>query len=143
MKSLENYIDGQLVPPVSAQYLDNIEPATGHVYSRVPDSDERDVEQAVSAAETAFPAWSHTPAVERSGILFRIAELIEANRDRLARAECIDNGKPLSLARAVDIPRAAASFRFFASAILTAQSESHSYWGCSTNTRDPLKQICP
>ena len=125
MKPLENYVDGQFVPPASAQYLDNIEPATGRVYSRVPDSDERDVEQAVAAAETAFPAWSHTPAAERSRILFRIADLIETNRDRLARAECIDNGKPLSLAHALDIPRAAASFRFFASAILTAQSESH------------------
>lgn len=125
MERIQNYIDGRLVPPASGAYLDNVDPATGRVYSELPDSDRRDVEQAVGAAESAFESWSHTAAAERSRILLRIAELIEANLERLARAECVDTGKPLSLARSMDIPRAAANFRFFGTAILHVHSESH------------------
>ena len=122
---LKNCIAGRLIAPIGGEYLDNIDPAAGEVYSYVPDSDERDVENAVEAAEAAFPAWSHTPTAERSRVLLKIADLIEANAERLARAECIDTGKPLSLARTLDIPRAAANFRFFATAILHFHSESH------------------
>ena len=103
---IQNFIDGQFVPPIDGKYLDNIEPATGNTYSLVPDSGFRDVELAVAAAERAFPAWSRTPAAERSRILLRIADLIERDLERFARAESIDNGKPLSLARSLDIPRA-------------------------------------
>ena len=122
---IKNYIDGQLVEPVSGKYLDNIEPATGQTYSLVPNSDGQDVEQAVAAASRAFAGWSKTPAVERSRILCRIADLIEKDADRLAKTECIDNGKPFSLARSLDIPRAAANFRFFGTAILHSHSETH------------------
>ena len=66
---IQNFIDGQFVEPVGGRYLDNIEPATGKPYSKVPDSDDRDVELAVAAAEKAFPDWSRTPAAERSRIL--------------------------------------------------------------------------
>ncbi len=122
---LKNYINGRLVEPVGGEYLDNIDPATGEVYGYVPDSDERDVEQAVAAAESAFPGWSHTPSAKRSQYLLAIADLIEANADRLAKAESIDTGKPISVARASDIPRAAANMRFFATAILHFHSQSH------------------
>lgn len=122
---IAHYIGGELVEPASGRYLDNIEPATGQVYSSVPDGDERDVERAVEAAEKAFPAWSGTPAAERSRILLKIADLIEAGLDRLALAESVDTGKPLRLARSVDIPRAVSNFRFFATAILHFRSESH------------------
>jgi len=122
---LKNYVAGRLVEPVGGQYLDDIDPATGEVYCHVPDSDERDVEQAVEAAEAAFPIWSHTPTATRSQILLKIADLIDANADRLARAESIDTGKPLSVARASDIPRAAANIRFFATAIIHFHSQSH------------------
>ncbi|MEM7165304.1 MAG: aldehyde dehydrogenase [Planctomycetota bacterium] len=122
---IDNYIAGRSAAPISGAYLDNVEPATGQVYSQVADSDERDVEAAVTAAAAAYPAWSHTPAAERSAILLRLADLIDDNLDELARAESVDNGKPLSVARSVDIPRAAANFRFFATAIVHDQSESH------------------
>jgi aminomuconate-semialdehyde/2-hydroxymuconate-6-semialdehyde dehydrogenase len=122
---IANYIDGRFVAPASGQYLDNIDPATGAAYSQLPDGDERDVENAVQAAERAFPAWSTTPAAERSRILLKIADLIEANLDKLARAESIDSGKPITLAKTLDIPRAASNFRFFATAILHTQSEAH------------------
>jgi aminomuconate-semialdehyde/2-hydroxymuconate-6-semialdehyde dehydrogenase len=122
---IAHYIGGELVEPASGRYLDNVEPATGQVYSSVSDGDERDVERAVEAAEKAFPAWSATPAAERSRILLKIADLIEAGLDRLALAESVDTGKPLRLARSLDIPRAASNFRFFATAILHSRSESH------------------
>jgi aminomuconate-semialdehyde/2-hydroxymuconate-6-semialdehyde dehydrogenase len=122
---IQNFIGGQFVPPSGGDYLDNIEPATGKPYSQVADSDARDVELAVAAAAKAFPAWSRTSAAERSRILLRIAELIERDLETLARAESIDTGKPLSLARNLDIPRAASNFRFFATAILHTESEAH------------------
>jgi aminomuconate-semialdehyde/2-hydroxymuconate-6-semialdehyde dehydrogenase len=125
METIANFIAGEQVAPQSGKYLDKHDPATGQVFARVPDSDERDVDAAVAAAEKAFPAWSRTPAAERSRLLLAIAERIEANLDRLARAECIDTGKPLRLARSLDIPRAAANFRFFATAILHTHSETH------------------
>jgi aminomuconate-semialdehyde/2-hydroxymuconate-6-semialdehyde dehydrogenase len=122
---IRNFIGGQFVEPLGGRYLENIEPATGKPYSYVADSDASDVELAVAAAEKAFPAWSRTAAAERSRILLRIADLIERDLEKLARAESIDTGKPLSLARNLDIPRAASNFRFFATAILHTESEAH------------------
>src|SRR6266496_4843032 len=124
-EKIQNFIDGQFVDPVGGKYLDNIEPATGRPYSQVADSDTRDVDRAVAAAEKAFAAWSQTSATDRSRILLRIADLIERDLENLARAESIDTGKPVSLARTLDIPRAASNFRFFATAILHTESEAH------------------
>src|SRR6266480_3592503 len=109
---VRNFINGEFVEPISGRYLDNIEPATGKPYSQVADSDGRDVELAVAAANKAFTDWSRMPGTERSRILLRIADLIERDLEKLARAESIDTGKPLSLARSLDIPRAASNFRF-------------------------------
>jgi aminomuconate-semialdehyde/2-hydroxymuconate-6-semialdehyde dehydrogenase len=122
---IDNFIDGKFMPPARGAYLDNIEPATGKPYSRVADSDRHDVDLAVAAAEKAFPQWARRPAAERSRILLRMAELIERDLEKLARAESIDTGKPISLARSLDIPRAASNFRFFATAILHTESEAH------------------
>ncbi|WP_026611301.1 aldehyde dehydrogenase [Methylocaldum szegediense] len=125
MQRIANYIGGELVPPVSGRYLENVEPATGRSFSEVPDSDSADVDRAVAAAKKAFPGWSEAPLEDRSKRLRRIADLIEAKADALARAESVDAGKPLSAARQVDIPRAAANFQFFSSAIQHFFSESH------------------
>jgi aminomuconate-semialdehyde/2-hydroxymuconate-6-semialdehyde dehydrogenase len=122
---IRNFIDGNLVEPAGRNYLDNIEPATGKPYSQVPDSDGRDVDLAVEAAAKAFAGWSRTTTAERSRILLRIADLIERDLEKLARAESVDTGKPISLARSLDIPRAASNFRFFATAILHTESEAH------------------
>ncbi len=122
---IKNFIDGQFVQPISGKYLDNIEPATGKPYSQVADSDARDVDLAVAAAEKAFRDWSKQPAAERSQFLLRIADLIERDLEKFARAESIDTGKPISLARTLDIPRAVSNFRFFATAILHTESEAH------------------
>src|SRR6478609_5159835 len=124
-EKIRNFVDGEFVEPVGGRYLDNIEPATGRPYSQVADSDVRDVDLAVAAAGKAFVEWSRTSAADRSRILLRIADLIERDLEKLARAESIDTGKPLSLARTLDIPRAASNFRFFATAILHTESEAH------------------
>lgn len=139
-KYLKNYIDGALVPAVSGEYLDNITPATAKVYSFIPDSDEKDVERAVEAAERAFPEWSNADIRTRFRILTRIADIIEQNLDIFSRAESIDSGKPISMSKSVDIPRSQANFRFFATAILHFSSESHHIPGEAINftLRQPI-----
>jgi len=122
---LENYIGGNLVGPLSGKFLENVNPATGEVFCQVPDSGSRDVEAAVHAARKAFPEWSNSTADQRFRILNRIADLIDAQLEELALAETTDNGKPLGLSRNVDIPRASANFRFFATGIMHFASESH------------------
>lgn len=122
---LENYIGGNFIGPLSGKFIDGINPATGDTFCKIPDSNEKDVEVAVQAAKKAFPPWSVTPVENRFKILNRIADLIDAHADKLALAETNDNGKPLWLSHKVDIPRASANFRFFATGIIHFASESH------------------
>lgn len=140
MQKIGNYIDGKIIAPVTGNYLDNYQPATGKVYSLIPDSDVKDVELAYAAAKKAFPSWSNTTKDERSRIMIKIADLIEKNLDRLALAESIDNGKPLKLAASVDIPRASSNIRFFGTGILHFASESHSMEdsGINYTLRQPI-----
>jgi len=125
MHKILNYINGELIESIGKTYFDNINPAKGEVYSLIPDSDERDVEIAVAAATSAFYEWSSMPVAKRSDILSKIAALIEKNLDRLALAESIDQGKPVWLAKAVDIPRAAANFHFYATGAIHLATEAH------------------
>ena len=140
MEKLQNFINGTYVPPKNGQYIDNYEPATGQVYALIPDSDEEDVLDAVDAAEKAFPIWSKMSIEERSKILVRLSEGIEKNMDEFVQAESRDNGKPVSLAAHVDIPRAVSNFHFFATAITHFASESHLMEGVGINftTRKPI-----
>lgn len=126
--------------PKSGDYLDNYNPSTGKVYSLIPDSDHEDVSAAVVAAKAAYPEWSTTPKEKRSDIMLKIVDLINANYDRFAEAEAIDNGKPLWLAKKVDIARAASNIKFFATAILHFASEAHMMEDRAVNytRRDPL-----
>ncbi len=133
MLQLQNYLNGQLVPPLAGRYLPLIEPATGQVYGQLPDSGPEDVAAAVAAAEAALPAWRARPAEERGRLLVRLADLIDANLERLACAESQDNGKPLSLARVMDIPRAAANFHFFGTAAEHFATEAHVQPGQALN----------
>lgn len=125
MQKILNYINGSLVESVSGSFIDNINPAEGKVYSLVPDSDERDVANAVDAAKKAFSSWSTMAAEKRADILLRIASLIDRDHEKLALAESIDNGKPLKLAMVVDIPRASVNIRFFATAAIHVANEAH------------------
>lgn len=125
MEKIHNYINGALAEPFSGTYLDNVNPAEGRAYSLIPDSGNKDVNHAVEAARRAFAKWSATPALERSAILIKIADLIDRDLDKLALAESIDQGKPVKLAKIVDIPRASANLRFYATAILHTASDAH------------------
>jgi aminomuconate-semialdehyde/2-hydroxymuconate-6-semialdehyde dehydrogenase len=125
MEKISNYIDGELVEPVSAKFLENINPAEGKVYSIIPDSDERDVALAALAAKKAFPFWAAMPVEQRSSILLKIADLIDRDLEKLALAESIDNGKPVKLAKVVDIPRASSNMRFYATGAIHVASEAH------------------
>lgn len=140
MLKIQNYINGELIEPVGKKYLDNYNPATGKVYSLIPDSDEKDVQLAVDAAQAAFPKWSHTSKEERFKVMVKIAELIDKNFDRLAVAESTDHGKPVWLAKMVDIPRASANMQFYATGIMHFASEAHSMEGSAINytLREPI-----
>jgi aminomuconate-semialdehyde/2-hydroxymuconate-6-semialdehyde dehydrogenase len=133
MEKLLNFINGEYCEPINGKFIDNYEPATGKVYSLIPDSDANDVEKAVEAAEKAFPVWSSMSIEERSAILVRLSEGIERRMDEFVAAESKDNGKPLTLAAHVDIPRAVSNFHFFATAILHYASESHYMEGVGVN----------
>ena len=129
MQIIKNYIAGELREAESGQTIENFDPSTGQVYSLIPDSDSRDIDLAVKAAKKAFPEWSNTTNEYRHDMLMKLVSLIERDLDKLALAESIDNGKPLKLARTVDIPRAYSNFKFFATAIMHFASESHEMHG--------------
>ncbi len=135
-----NYINGELMAPHAGNYLDNIEPATGLVYSHIPDSDAQDIEMAVAAAKAASAAWANMHYEKRADIIEKIAAGIESRIEEFVQAESLDNGKPQWLARQVDIPRAVHNFRFFATGIQHFSSESHYMEGLGVNytTRRPI-----
>jgi aminomuconate-semialdehyde/2-hydroxymuconate-6-semialdehyde dehydrogenase len=124
MKKILNYINGELKEPKNKKFLENMNPANGEVYSRVADSSEADVLEAVAAAQKAFPAWSQTPVETRVRFLRKIAEKIGEHSQALAIAESIDNGKPLTLCKTLDIPRSQGNFEFFADAMTQFHGET-------------------
>ena len=133
MIRIQNYINGELIAPNSENYFDNINPATGKKYALVPDSDDSDIELATQSAIKAKKEWNNSSIDFRFKVLMRIADLIESEKDNLALAESIDNGKPLSLAKNIDIPRAISNFQFFATAIKHFASDSHELIGEAIN----------
>ena len=132
MDYLKNYINGNYCDAASGRWIDNYNPSDGSVYAQIPDSSKQDVTNAYTAAQAAFPEWSNTTIETRSKILLKIADLIQENLAVLAQAEAKDNGKPLSLATAVDIPRASANFRFFGNGITQYASQAHQSVGLNT-----------
>lgn len=123
--NIKNYINGEFVNPINGDYIDNYNPSIGEVYGQIPNSSKEDVELAYNVAKSAFKQWSNTTLDERSNILSKVAELIKEKLSFLAEAESKDNGKPISLAKQIDIPRAASNFQFFANAITQFSSEAH------------------
>lgn len=130
MQELTHFISNKAVG--GSRFLDGIEPATGKPYLRIPAGNDREIASSVEAAKAAFPAWAATPAIERSRLLLRLADLVDSNLAALAQAESTDTGKPISLARAVDIPRSAANLRYFATAILHTEGQCHDFDGGGT-----------
>ncbi len=139
LEELSNYIGGEYLPPSNKRYLDNINPATGKVIARIPDSDAEDVRKAIRAAKEALPLWKNTPFNVRAKILRKVSELILENADELAQLESRDQGKPLWLAHSMDIPRTVSNFTFFAGMLDTLgnsaiQEQDHIQY----TWRDPL-----
>ncbi|WP_448097005.1 aldehyde dehydrogenase [Luteibacter yeojuensis] len=122
---LANLIDGRACAPHGGRYLDVVDPATGRTFAHCPDSAASDVADAVQAAARAAPGWAATPAERRARCMQRLADAIEARLESFAEAESQDSGKPLALARSLDIPRAVANLRFFAAAAGQWSAESH------------------
>ncbi|HTF22135.1 MAG TPA: aldehyde dehydrogenase [Chryseolinea sp.] len=125
MERIQNYIHGELVPAASGSFMDNYDPATGRVYSVVPDSDVADVNRAVEAAHAASGRWQAMGMAGRSKMLGKLADMLESDTESFALAESMDSGKTLTLARTLDIPRAVANIRFFATAIMHASTDAH------------------
>lgn len=132
MEQILNYINGEYIAPIHNKWLNNFNPANGEIYSQIPDSNHEDVELAFVSATNAFKDWSNTPAEKKFKIINKIAELIDENSLELAKAESIDQGKPLWLAKA-EISRAAQNFRFFATAAIQFSSDSHSMENTAIN----------
>lgn len=133
-----NFVDGAFQN--TPQVLENVTPSTGEVFGTIPRSGAVEVDQAMAAAKRAFPAWSKTPVAERAACLERLADAVRDHADVLAKEEARDNGKPLSLASHVDIPRAEKNLRFYASGVQHYASESHAMEGEAINytLRKPL-----
>ena len=133
-----NFVDGAFQN--TPQVLENVTPSTGEVFGTIPRSGAAEVDQAMAAAKRAFPAWSKTPVAERAACLERLADAVRDHADVLAKEEARDNGKPLSLASHVDIPRAEKNLRFYASGVQHYASESHAMEGEAINytLRKPL-----
>ncbi|KAI2649623.1 2-aminomuconic semialdehyde dehydrogenase [Labeo rohita] len=131
---LENYIGGKFVP--CSKLIDSFNPSTGTVYCKIPDSGPEEVDAAVRAAKEAFPDWSAKSPEARSKVLNKLADLIEARLEEFAQAESKDQGKAITFARNVDIPRAAHNFRFFASSVLhhTSDCSQMDHMGCLNYT---------
>ncbi len=134
MIEIQNYIDGKLQPALDGSFLDNFNPATEEVYSQIPDSKNNDIDLAVKSAQKAFPLWSALSKKERVSYLIKIADLIKKNASELARAESIDNGKPISLSSSVDIPRAELNLRYFSEEVLEFGEKNYQDIGQGDNT---------
>ncbi|KAI9144125.1 aldehyde dehydrogenase family 8 member A1-like protein [Paraphysoderma sedebokerense] len=135
-----NFINGEFLPPSNNKYLDSFNPSTGKVHYHIPDSSSIDVDQAVKAAVEAFDSWSGLPRSTRCNYLLKIADLLESRLDQFALAESKDQGKPVWLAKSVDIPRAVYNFRFFANAVTVKEGKVTELEGVALNytRRDPV-----
>ena len=107
------FIDGRFVPSLSGETLATLNPHDNSVIAEVSMANHADVDRAVAASKAAFPKWSNMAGAERGRLLLKLADAIEANADRLARLESIDTGHPIRDTRNLDVPRTAATFRYF------------------------------
>lgn len=139
MTRLSHYINGKAAPPANDRWLDVFDPATATIHARCASGDVDDVDSAVAAARSAFPMWSSLPPSERGRWLHKLADALESRLAEFAAAESLDGGKPIALARDVEIPRAVSNLRFFAAAASQFSSESHQgEAGLNITLRQPL-----
>jgi len=125
MIQLKNYINGNLYVSSNKKHIDVFNPSIGKVYACCPDSDKKDLDYAINSARSSFPYWANLTQKHRSDFLFIIADLIEKDLEKFAKAESIDNGKPYKLSKSLDIPRSIKNLRFFASMANDLETESY------------------
>src|SRR5215469_14172466 len=108
-------IGGKLVDSVSGKTFETYNPATGEILGLVTEADKQDIELAVKAARKAFESgpWPAMSPSERGRLLWKLAELVDKNREELAELETLDNGKPVFFSRIVDVPTASDAFRYY------------------------------
>tara|TARA_B100001115_G_C15843716_1_gene423941 strand:- start:716 stop:2239 length:1524 start_codon:yes stop_codon:yes gene_type:complete len=135
-----HFIGGEWIKPSSGAYFENISPVDGKVLSHAAQGNAQDIELALDAAHKAFATWSKASAIERSNTLLKIADIMEANAELLARVETLDNGKALRETRAADIPLCIDHFRYFAGVIRADEStmSEHDENTVSINLQEPL-----
>ena len=124
MIEIKNYINGELLKSSNKNNLDIFNPSIGKIYAQCPNSSEKDLETAITSSEKAFLKWSRLKQIDRSQFLLKIASLIECNLDEFAKAESMDNGKPLKLSQSLDIPRSIKNLKFFATIANDLETES-------------------
>ncbi|WP_421878715.1 aldehyde dehydrogenase family protein [Marinoscillum sp.] len=136
----DHFIGGDWVKPSTGEYFDNISPIDGKVFSTAARGNAQDIDKALDAAHKAFATWSKESAAARSNVLLKIADIIEANLEMLARVETIDNGKALRETRAADLPLCVDHFRYFAGVIRGDEStmSEHDENTVSINLQEPL-----
>lgn len=137
-----NYVDGEFKPSLNSDVIENFDPSTDAVYSTLPKSDALDAVFAIKSAKKAFERWSTLSAQDRSMWLHKIADGIEKHFESFAEAESLDTGKPLWLARSLDIPRAIENFRFFANRILNYESKSYEMKGALSYVQKQALGVC-
>jgi aldehyde dehydrogenase len=144
----DNFIGGKFVPPVKGEYFDNISPIDGKVFTQAARSGKEDIELALDAAHSAFPAWSKSSPTYRSNLLLKIAQVIEDNLEYLAIVETIDNGKAIRETRAADLPLCVDHFRYFAGVIRAdegtiSEHDEHTVSICLQEPIGVVGQIIP
>lgn len=136
----EHYIGGKFVPPVKGEYFDNVSPVDGKVFTQAARGTKEDIDAALDAAHAAFPTWSKTAAAYRSGLLLKIAQVMEDNLEYLATVETLDNGKAIRETRAADLPLCIDHFRYFAGVLRAEEGtvSEHDEFTVSINLHEPL-----
>lgn len=136
----DNFIGGKWVPPVSGEYFDNLSPIDGKVFTKAARSRKEDIELAIDAAAKAFESWSKESVVNRSNMLLKIADIMEANLEYLATVETIDNGKAIRETMAADLPLCVDHFRYFAGVIRADEGtiSEHDEHTVSINLHEPI-----
>ncbi|GAB1449648.1 aldehyde dehydrogenase [Bacteroidota bacterium] len=144
----DNFIGGRFVAPVKGEYFENYSPVDGKVIAKAARSGKEDIELALDAAHAAFPGWSKTSPAQRSAVLLKIADTMEANLDYLAAIETLDNGKPIRETTLVDLPLCIDHFRYFAGVIRAeedtlSEHDEHTVSICLTEPIGVVGQIIP
>ena len=126
MKKVQHYINGKFMDSQCGEFFDNYNPATAELISKVALGREPEVNAAIAAAKAALTGeWGQMKLNDRIAMMYEIANEIDRRFDDFLEAECLDTGKPYSIARHIDIPRGAANFKVFADTMKSVADEAY------------------